>query len=245
MLSIQNLTIHINDVPILSDVSAECGKGRLLAIIGPNGAGKSTMIRALAGIIKPVSGQIFYDQQRLSEFSPRSRARLVSYLPQDMKYEPGYTVEEFIFLANYPWEGYGERGDIQSRLDEALQTCNIEEFRKRPIQSLSSGERQRVYLAQVVFQNTPVILLDEPTTFLDLKNMLQIESVLQELKLTGKILICVTHDLHAARHFSTQVLALKKGKCFALGDPQDILHAQSIARLFEVNETTLRDRFIW
>ena len=175
--------------------------------------------------------------------SGKKRAQILTYLPQNMLYEKGHRVDEFILLANHPWRGVPERSNLEQRLQEALTICNIEHLRDRYLHTLSGGEKQRVFLAQVVFQDTPVILLDEPTTFLDFKHVLHIEDVLKYLLNKRKIILCVTHDLYMAQHLSTHILALKNGNTYASGATADILNVQLISQLFEIAEPYVEQRF--
>jgi iron complex transport system ATP-binding protein len=243
MLKIQNLSINIDLKAILSNIHLECTPGSLTGIIGPNGAGKSSLLRAIVGIWHPNSGQIDYQQQSLFLLSGKKRAQILTYLPQNMLYEKGHRVDEFILLANHPWRGVPERSNLEQRLQEALTICNIEHLRDRYLHTLSGGEKQRVFLAQVVFQDTPVILLDEPTTFLDFKHVLHIEDVLKYLLNKRKIILCVTHDLYMAQHLSTHILALKNGNTYASGATADILNVQLISQLFEIAEPYVEQRF--
>jgi iron complex transport system ATP-binding protein len=243
MLKVRDLTLSIGAQTIVQAVSFTCEPGTFTSLIGPNGAGKSTLLRGIAGALPPAAGAVVCRDQDVTTLSFRRRAQRIAYLPQTLYYDKGYTVADFIALANHPWAGTPEALSFESRMEEALTVCQVRELRDRYLHTLSGGERQRVFLAQVVFQNTPVILLDEPTTFLDLKHVLQIEGTLKILQEKGRTILCVTHDLFLARQLSTHALALKQGKTFCGGTASDVLNSPALSRLFDVEEAFLCRRY--
>lgn len=243
MITINNLSIELGRNKIINNLDLSASTGEILCVIGPNGAGKSTLIRALAGTIQDYSGKINYNNDELRKLTNRKKAQIFSYLPQNLQYEAGYFVEDFIKLANSPWEDSVGNSPIKHRLEEALEICNVTHLRNRRIETLSGGERQRVFVAQVVFQDTPIVLLDEPTTFLDLKHVIQIESVIAKLQQKNKLIFCVTHDIALTQHLATHILGLKNGNSFLYGTSQTVLTSENIAGLFDVDKEIINSRY--
>ena len=186
---------------VLRDVELEAGRGELLAIIGPNGAGKSTLLKCLVGILKP-TGFVRLEGKDLLSLKPRERARLITYVPQSSLPQFAFTVEEFVEMG-----AYMTRGSVR----EALERVGLWERRREKITSLSGGEFQLALIARALAQGSEAILLDEPTSHLDINNALEVMELLNELK-GEKIIIAVLHDLNLALSYSDRTLVLKNGK---------------------------------
>jgi iron complex transport system ATP-binding protein len=240
MLSIENLSVSINQRIILDSINMTVEPGSIYSIVGPNGAGKSTLLRALVGLVSSMTGVINYQGEDLSRLSSKKRAQVLAYLPQSLPGNQQFPVHEFIALGNYPWNDVDDPAEIQKRIDQALDICQIAEFRNRRISTLSGGERQRVYLAQVIVQRTPIILLDEPTVFLDLKHQILFEEILLQLKNENKIIIYVSHDLHSARRIASHIAALKDGSILTHGCPETVLNPTLIAKMFDTETEVVR-----
>ncbi|HPA47273.1 MAG TPA: ABC transporter ATP-binding protein [bacterium] len=243
MLKLEHVFIEISGRYIVRDFSAGFPEKSLTCIIGPNGAGKSTLLRAISNILSLTRGTLSFDSVDLQTLSARERARRISYLPQTMQYAPSFPVPLFVELGGDPWDNEWEPAWKAQHLEHCLHLCNVAHLKEREVATLSGGERQRVYLAQVIYQNTPVILLDEPSSFLDLKNMVLIEDTLARIRDDGRTILMVTHDLHTVRRIGTQVIALKDGGIFATDRPQAVLNPSLIGELFDLDSETLRERF--
>ncbi len=243
MLKLEHVFIEISGRYIVRDFSAGFPEKSLTCIIGPNGAGKSTLLRAISNVLSLTRGTLSFESVDLQTLSPRERARRISYLPQTMQYAPSFPVPLFVELGGDPWDNEWEPAWKAQHLEHCLHLCNVAHLKEREVATLSGGERQRVYLAQVIYQNTPVILLDEPSSFLDLKNMVLIEDTLARIRDDGRTILMVTHDLHTVRRIGTQVIALKDGGIFATDRPQAVLNPSLIGELFDLDSETLRERF--
>ena len=243
MLKLEHVFIEISGRYIVRDFSAGFLQKSLTCIIGPNGAGKSTLLRAISNILPLARGTLSFQSVDLQSLPARERARRLSYLPQTMQYAPSFPVSLFVELGGDPWGNEWEPGWKAEHLERCLYLCNVAHLKEREVATLSGGERQRVYLAQVIYQNTPVILLDEPSSFLDLKNIVLIENALARIRDDGRTILMVTHDLHTVRRIATQVIAMKDGTPFAVDTPAAILNPSLIAELFDLDCETLRERF--
>ncbi len=240
MLTVGNLSVKLNDSTILDSIDLTILPGSICSIVGPNGAGKSTLLRTLVGLLSPHQGSILYEKNNLLQLNSKARARLIAYLPQSMPGNQRYPVYEFVSLGNYPRAGFDDPQELRERIENALRVCQIEAFRSREIASLSGGERQQVYLAQVIVQKTPVILLDEPTVFLDLKHQVLFEEILLQLKNENKHILYVSHDLHSARRIATHIAALKDGRIMIQGRPEEVLNPDLIAALFDTSRDVIK-----
>ncbi|HIP74853.1 MAG TPA: ABC transporter ATP-binding protein, partial [Thermococcus paralvinellae] len=195
---------------------------RLLAIIGPNGAGKSTLLKCMVGILKP-RGYVKLDNTNLLELKPRDRAKFITYVPQSSIPEFAFTIEEFVEMG-----AYATRGDIR----DALERVGMWDRRKEFVTNLSGGEYQLVLIARALAQGSEVILLDEPTSHLDINHALLIMALLKELK-REKIIISVMHDLNLALQYSDEIILLNRGKVEWKGNTQE-LNPEILERVYGV-----------
>jgi iron complex transport system ATP-binding protein len=224
-LTLRELTVALDGTVVVDSVSAEVPSGRWLAVIGPNGAGKSTMLRAAAGLLRH-RGTVEIDGEPVAGLSPRARARRVAYAPQVPAMPPGMTVTDYVLLGRTPYLGYlGREGrhdrevaaSVLDRLDLAAVTA-------RQLGSLSGGEQQRVVLARALAQQADVLLLDEPTTSLDIGHQQQVLDLVDRLRLDdGLTVVSSLHDLTLAGQYADELLLLVGGRAVAAGKAADVL----------------------
>ncbi len=226
---------------VLSDVSLRFEHPEMVALTGPNGAGKSTLLSIMAGLRHATSGQCGLNGTPLEKWNRRDFARLVSLVPQSLKVDFPFTAEQVVLMGRTPYAGgLFESDEDWIAVRRAMEVTDTVEFAHRDFRSLSGGERQRVVLASALAQEPRALLLDEPTTFLDLKHQLSIYSLLRELSRGGLLVIAVTHDLNLAATFSDRVIVLERGRIVADGNPCDALTVERIRAVFEVETTWLR-----
>ena len=198
--------------PVLRDISLTVQRGTFLAVVGPNGAGKSTLLNLLAGLLKPQSGTLAIDGVDMQSYRHSDLARKIAVVRQEFVPAFGFTVTETVMMARTPH--YGTLG-FESRADrklvtEALQRTDTAQFASRPLAGLSGGERQRVFIARALAQNTPILLLDEPTSFLDLKHQVGIYDLLKSIQRNqDRTIIAITHDINLAAQYCDQALLLE------------------------------------
>jgi ABC-type cobalamin/Fe3+-siderophores transport system ATPase subunit len=218
----------------LHGVSFEFPATGFIAVAGPNGAGKSTLLGILAGLRSPYRGSCKYRDTEVSAWNRRDLARRVAFLPQTVRIEFPFTVEEVVFMGRTPYaRGWFESKEDHAAVERALEVTGSAEFRRRDFRSLSGGERQRVILASALAQEPETLLLDEPTTFLDLKHQLSMYRLLADLS-RKMLVVAVTHDLNLALHFSTRILLLDHGQTVADGPPEEVLSPHRIGQVFGV-----------
>lgn len=236
MLQFEHLCACYDREERLHDVSAELRPGRLTAIIGPNGCGKSTLLKCLTGHLKPSGGTISLDGRMLRDLDSKERARLISYMPQS-RIIPEISVRQLVSHGRYPHLTWGQRLSPCDReiIARALERTGLTADADRPVSSLSGGERQRAYLAMMLAQQTPVMLLDEPTTYLDLSAQFSLMELLRELCAEGHTAAVVLHDLALALEYADDVLLMRNGRIVSIGTPQEIYLSGRLEGVFDVN----------
>ena len=236
MLNIKDLLCGYDVREVIKNISFSVKKGDFLGIIGPNGAGKTTLFRTITRILKPWKGNISYKDKETSRISPRDFAREVAVIPQILEVPFAFSVEEFVLMGRFPHTGRFEalRQRDYRVLEDVLNLTDIFSFRKRKISELSGGERQRVILAQGLAQEPQLLLLDEPTSHLDIAHQVQILDLIRKLnKEKNLTVIVVLHDLNLASSYCDRLILLKEGIIFKEGSPQDVLTYQNIEEVYK------------
>jgi len=222
----------------LSDASFELPKTGFVAVAGPNGAGKSTLVGILAGVRRGYQGSCLYEGREVHAWNRAAFARQVGFLPQAVRIEFPFTVEQVVLMGRTPYGGgWFDTPEDRDAAEAALEITDTAAFRSRDFRSLSGGERQRVLLASALAQQPKVLLLDEPATFLDLKHMAAMQALLSKLARDGMLVVAVTHDLNLALRHAHRVLILAEGRVAADGAPSEVLQPESIAQTFGVDAT--------
>jgi iron complex transport system ATP-binding protein len=219
----------------LHEAAFELPQSGFIAIAGPNGAGKSTLLGIMAGLRRPYRGSCLYAGKEVRRWRRREFARQVAFLPQTLSLQFPFTAEQVVFMGRTPYGGgWFESPQDHQAAESAMEITDTLAFRTRDFRTLSGGERQRVILASALAQEPQVLLLDEPTTFLDLKHQLSMYRLLADLG-HGMLVVAVTHDLNLALQFSNRILVLDQGRIAAQGAPSDVLIPELIGRVFGVH----------
>lgn len=235
MLEAHNLSVTLDKARLLADIDLQVSAGDYLCIVGPNGAGKTTLLRALAGLL-PSQGQVHINNRHGHTLSTRERARQLAYVPQGQGRELPFIVTDFIAMSRYPhhhaFSGWQMRDT--DAVEAAIQTTGIEAFRHRRMRTLSGGEAQRVMIAAALAQQTPLILLDEPTSFLDPHHQHEIEQLIRRLNIEhGITVVEVTHDINHASQHACHILALKNGRTDWQGRADEFMEASRLQALYQ------------
>ncbi len=226
MLEIKNLSAGYPGKPVLPDVSLSIPAGKVTVLLGPNGWGQSTLLKALCGILPAKNGRVLLDGEDLLSLPPKLLARKVAYLAQSRQI-PDITVGRLVLHGRFPYLGYPRRygkGDY-AIADGAMETMGIRALADTLLGHLSGGQRQKAYIAMALAQDTPVILLDEPTTYLDIAHQLQLLRQASLLARQGKTVIMVVHDLPHAFQWADRIAVLNDGEVVAQGTPEEIYAA--------------------
>lgn len=237
MLQIDSLTVNFGKFTALKDVDLRVAKGEILAVIGPNGAGKSTLVRAASGVIAATGGSVRIDGQDIRNMSIAGRARCLAVVPQARSLPPAFTVYQTILLGRTPylgWLGQSKAEDHQL-VQQSIERVELERLVDRRVSELSGGEQQRVLLARALAQGASVLLLDEPTTHLDLHYQAVLLSLLRRLVRENDLaVLMVLHDLNLAGLYGDQLALLVDGTVRASGPAQEVLTEENLRRVYEV-----------
>lgn len=236
MLEVKNLSAGYGKKSVISDISCTFNKGELTAVIGPNGSGKTTLLKSLCKIIEPKNGKIFSDSRDITEIKKSEYAKQISYLPQG-KNVPDMTVFQMVIHGRFPYLSYPRRYSENDRkiAREAIRVLGLENYSGRMLKSLSGGERQKAYIAMLLTQDTPYILLDEPTAYLDISNQFSLMETLNELKENGKGVVCVLHELSLAFRYADKIIVIDNGRIVFSGTPDELYITDTIKNLFNIS----------
>ncbi len=235
VLEVERVSVRVGDATILGEVSLSVHGGRFLAVIGPNGAGKSTLIRCLDGLIDPSHGSIRLHGRPLGRYSRRALAQAISYVPQTDVASSQFAVHTFVEMGRYPhigpWAALGHR-DFEA-VRGALSMTDTSHLAGRSMDSLSGGERQRVLIAAAIAQGGSVLLLDEPTTFLDYRHQVHVVDLLERLhREQGMTIIAATHDLNRTVAAADEVLALREGRVAFHGPAAGVFDSDTLQSIY-------------
>lgn len=246
MINIENFSVGYNNKVIVKDFNLKVEKGDILTIIGPNGSGKSTVLKSIGRLLKPMDGVIYLDGNLLCNMSTKNIAKEMACLSQHNSAPKDMTIRKIVGFGRNPHKTWFEslNKEDEEIIDWAIENTNLKHMENKKITSISGGERQRAWLAMALAQKPKVLLLDEPTTYLDINNQIEILELVkklnEELNLT---VIMVLHDLNQAAKYSNKVLVLKDGKIQALGKPEEILNKELIRNVYSVDMNILKNQF--
>jgi ABC-type cobalamin/Fe3+-siderophores transport system ATPase subunit len=243
-LRADRLSVAYGRQTVLPELALAIPDGEITAIVGPNGCGKSTLLRALARVMAPVSGTVLLDGEPIHRLPSRTVARQVGLLPQSNVVPEQLTVAELVARGRYPHRGPFGRWtrEDQAAVEDALSATGTDELRERLVDELSGGQRQRAWVAMVLAQETPILLLDEPTTFLDLAHRLEILRLLRTLNDSrGVTVVMVLHDLDEASRYADHLIAMREGQVVAEGPPREVVTPDLVQRIFGVPCMTIPD----
>ncbi len=235
MMELRHVSVGYDGVQVLFDISAIFPSGKVTVIAGPNGSGKSTLVKVAANILKPLSGAVFVDGEAIADMEPRKAACRTAYLPQGRDV-PDLTVERMVLHGRFPHMGFPRRyNDTDRRIvQDILRETGLWEYRDRSLRTLSGGQRQKAYLAMALAQESDVILLDEPTTFLDISHQLETISMMRQLAEKGRTVVMVIHDLPAAMNSADQIIILSEGHLAAAGTAEEVFRQKVIPEVFRI-----------
>lgn len=228
---------------ILEKVSFTARSGEFIGIVGPNGAGKTTLLRALGGLIAPSGGEALIDGRSLQQIHPRELAKICSYMHQDTVLPFAFPVREVVMMGRHPYHssfGAESPQDI-AYVKACMVAAGCDEDADKLVTVLSGGERQRVMLARVLAQDTPLMLLDEPTSSLDICHANEAFLLTRQLAEAGKLVIAVMHDLRAAAKYCHRLFLMHEGQLVADGEPEDVLHEGHITYAFGIRANTFKN----
>ncbi|MFC9859223.1 MULTISPECIES: ABC transporter ATP-binding protein [unclassified Streptomyces] len=235
-LEVRDASLGYSRRPVSEHLDVRIPDQSFTVVIGPNACGKSTLLRAVARLLKPTAGQVVLDGRSIASYRSKEVARLLGLLPQTSQAPDGITVAELIARGRHPHQGLLRQWteqDERAALD-AMAATSVTELSGRLVDELSGGQRQRVWVAMVLAQQTPVLLLDEPTTFLDIAHQIDLLELFTDLHRAGHTLVAVLHDLNHAARYATHLIAMRDGRVVAEGAPEEVVTAELVREVFDL-----------
>ncbi|MGA4518273.1 ABC transporter ATP-binding protein [Solibacillus silvestris] len=242
---VESLTTGYENTRIIENLNVNIHTGKITTIIGPNGCGKSTLLKTIGRILKKECGEIFLQNENMNTMSTKEIAKKLALLVQSPAAPGQLKVHELISYGRYPHRKNVGRltKEDNEKINWAMEVTNTLEFRNREIAALSGGQRQRVWLAMALAQETDILLLDEPTTYLDMAHQLEVLEIVQHLNRTfGCTIIMVLHDLNHAARFSDELITMKKGEVLHTGTPEQIMKADILKSVFQIDAKIMIDQ---
>ena len=237
VLSADKVSIGYDKTVIARDLSLTIDRAQIISIIGPNGAGKSTVLKALSRILKPTVGSVLLDGKEISKMPGKAVAKIIAMLPQATFVPDDFLVADLVACGRAPYQGRfsGLSAEDKAIIVDSMKKTETISFHNRRVSSLSGGERQRVWLAMALAQQPKILLLDEPTTFLDIHHQLEIMELVRSLHEQMQIsVVMVLHDLNHALRYSQRIVAIKDGSIYADGAPLEVLTEENFEYIYEV-----------
>ncbi|KKB12529.1 iron dicitrate ABC transporter ATP-binding protein [Devosia geojensis] len=243
-LAVEKLWARYDEADVLRDLDLVIPPGRITVIVGANACGKSTLLRAMSRLLAPQRGQVLLDGKSIHRTPPRQLAQVLGLLPQSPIAPEGMTVADLVSRGRHPHQNLFSRWTRKDdeAVEGALAATRITELAERPIDELSGGQRQRVWIAMALAQQTGILLLDEPTTFLDVRHQVEVLDLLVDLNHSRRTtIVMVLHDLNLAARYADHLVAVADGRVHAAGRPQDVLTSDTIRQVFGVESRVITD----
>ncbi|MBM7586165.1 iron complex transport system ATP-binding protein [Bacillus pakistanensis] len=238
LLKTDALTLGYGDSIIIKELDIEIPKGEITVFIGGNGCGKSTLLRSMARLLKPKTGTVMLDGSAISKLSTKEVARKMAILPQSPSAPEGLTVLQLVKQGRYPHQTWLKQWSQKDEeiVQNALKATKMEDFQDRKVDELSGGQRQRAWIALTLAQDTDIILLDEPTTYLDMTHQIEILDLLFELnEKEERTIVMVLHDLNLACRYAHNIVAIKNQQIYAQGKPEKVISCELVKNVFDMN----------
>ena len=244
MIETKQLQINYGEKIIIEPLDLVIPKGEITVLIGANGCGKSTLLRSIARLLKPKSGAILLNDEDITSFSAKETAKKLAILPQQPMAPEGLTVLQLVKQGRFPYQNWRKQWSNEDQLivEQAISATGLRKFKNMEIDNLSGGQRQRAWIAMTLAQQTDIILLDEPTTYLDVTHQIEVLDLLYKLNQEeNRTIVMVLHDINLACRYATNIIALVNKGIYAQGKPQDIFSVKLVHDVFQLKSEIIKD----
>ena len=242
-LRAENLELGYGELKVVEDLSTSLPTAKITAIVGANGSGKSTLLKALCRVLRPFAGEVLLNEKSIHAMRTRDVARVLSILPQSTGAPDGLTVEDLVGYGRYPHRKLFSRdSDNDEMVQWAMEAASLQDLRGRMLNSLSGGQQQRVWIAMTLAQGAEILMLDEPTSHLDLSHKLEVMELLKQLnEQTAKTVVMVLHDLNLASRYASHMIVVRDGSIYAAGKPTEVMTPRTLMEAFGVQAEIIPD----
>lgn len=243
MIRARELTFGFDDEPVFASVSVDVDPGELVGLIGPNGAGKTTLLRIVSGVLDPQAGTVTLDGEPLHELSPSAIGRRIAVVPQQTELSFDFTIRDVITMGRHPYQGRFERlqSADRSQVNRAMVETDTDGLADRTFSAVSGGERKRVLIARAIAQDTPALLVDEPTASLDINHQVAVFELLRDLVADDKAVLAAVHDLNLAARYCDRLVLLADGSIQASGPAESVLQPDLLRSAYGIDATVERN----
>jgi len=245
MLVIEHLNAGYKKKQVLKDINLTFSEGGFITLMGANGCGKSTLLHSISGLLKSVSGGIYLNNASLLALKRKEVAQQLALLPQVATTPSGLTARELIMQGRFPWQNWWRQWSESDEVavNDAIEVTKVEDYLDLPLEQLSGGQRQRCWIAMTLAQDTPILLLDEPTTYLDVAHQVELMNLIASLKSKGKTIIAVLHDLNQAATYSDHLVMMKEGEIYTQGKVKDVFTKDNLKAVFNLDANIITDPY--
>lgn len=233
MIQLKNVSFNYGKKVIIKEADVNIKKNKITIVVGPNGCGKTTLLKIISGLLPKKTGDIFIDGKDINDYKRNEIAKKISFMPQ-MRHTPDMTVNDFLMCARYPYMGINKspsEADITA-VNNAITSTNLSTYAHKNLKKLSGGERQKVYFAMTLAQNTDIILMDEPTTYLDMDKQYEILDLIKRMK--NKTIVMVMHDLTYALKYADYIVVMDNGQIIYSGSVEEVLNSDILSKVYNV-----------
>jgi len=241
-ISINGVGFAYSSVSVLNNINLELEGSKFISILGPNGVGKSTLIHCMNKILKPTGGTVLIDDINVNDISIKHLAKKIGYVPYTSSDTFPLTVVDTVLMGRHPHSAWGSKDRDLEKVYETLKIMGIEHLAMRPFNELSAGQRQKVMLSRGIAQEASVMLLDEPTSNLDIRHQLEVTRILKDLSKNKEMLIIfISHDINIASKYSDSIILMHEGTIFSVGTPDEVITEQNLKEVYEVDSKIIYD----